>query len=242
MPNFLNMPGPGTVVKLSGKITNYRCTRSSASFIFTKNDQHTMGVIAVAAAIAGIGGQAVSVAGYASNMEETAEFLEFLLDGYPMKGWVWRSPFSEGDIIDVAAEWQGHHYEVYGIVRPVDKMIALYPHCSRSKKPHIKNAAKWCLIFNTLFFSMMAAWFAYIGGPGLLLKPEILWVSFGVFLCLTLIFVKLTKQYMPFVILSEKVFSALNLANTKNIDLIKSSKIQRTANDSPEFGTFYYRY
>jgi hypothetical protein len=228
--------------KISGQMMNYRCTRSSASFIFTKNDQHTMRVVAVAATVAGIGGQAFSVAGYSSGMDETAEFLEFSLDGYLLKGWVWRSPFREGDIIDVAAEWKGHHYEVYGISRPIDKIIALYPHCSRSKRPHIKNAANWCFLFNAAFFSAMALWFSYIGGPRLLLRPEILWTSLVVLLCLVLIFVKLTRQYMSFVTLAEKIFFALDLPDAKNVDLVKSSKIQPKSDDAPEFGSFYYRY
>lgn len=58
-------------------------------------------------------------------MDEEADYVEFVLEGQPIKGWVWRSPFQEGDEVEVAAEWQKDHYEVFGIARPVDHTIAL---------------------------------------------------------------------------------------------------------------------
>jgi hypothetical protein len=52
----------------------------------------------------------------------------------------------------------------------------------------------------------------------------------------------MTRQWMPFVRLAEKVFRALELPNPSSIDLVKSSKAQRTAEDKAEYGTFYFRY
>jgi hypothetical protein len=242
MTIFLNKPQAGDIVKLSGKMTSYRCSRAAASFVFSQSDQHKMGVVAIAAALAGMGGQAASTAGYASDLEELAEYVEFDLNGEPVKGWVWRSPFKEDDVVDVAAEWQGYYYEAYGIVRPADRMIALYPHCSRAKGRHIKNAVKWWAISNTLFFSAVGAWFVYLGGLELLLKPAILWTTSAVALALIPMFISLARQYMPFVRLSEKIFSILGLPDATNVDLVKSSKQQRTAEDPAEFGTFYFRY
>lgn len=101
-----------------------------------------MGVIAVAAALAGLGGQAIAVANNAHSVEEEADYVQFGLNGSVVQGWVWRSPFSEGDEVHVAAQWIGDHYEAFGIARPADKTIALYPHCSRSKTRHVKNLIK----------------------------------------------------------------------------------------------------
>ena len=52
----------------------------------------------------------------------------------------------------------------------------------------------------------------------------------------------LTRKWLPFVKLAEKVFTALDLPDPSNIDLVKSSKKSRTPQDPPEFGTFYFRY
>jgi hypothetical protein len=242
MTTFLSKPQSGRLIKLSGKISGYKCVRASASFVYTKTDQQKLGVVAIAAALSGMGGQAASVAGYASNVEEPAEYLEFDLDGEPVKGWVWRSPFKEGDVVDVAAEWQGDHYETYGIARPADKMIALYPHCSRTKARHVKNALKWWVIWNALFYTPLIILFLYMGGPNMLYEPAILWLSGVTASIWILMFISLSRQYMPFVRLSEKVFEILGLPNAPNLDLVESSKEKRTAKDSPEFGTFYFRY
>jgi len=242
MANFLGKPQAGGIVKLSGKMAGYQCTRSNASFVYSKSDQHKLGVVAIAAALAGMGGQAASLANHASDIGELAEYLEFDLDGKSVKGWVWRSPFKDGDVVDVAAEWQGDHYEAYGIARPADKMIALYPHCSRSKERHIKNTIKWWVIWNVAFFGVSALGAFLLLGSEILREPAFLWIGGFIAMMWILMFVSLSKQYLPFAHLSEKIFGILGLPDAKNVDLVKSSKEQRAAQDPPEFGTFYFRY
>lgn len=242
MTYFLDKPEADKLVKLSGKIGGYRSTRGSASFVYSESDQKRLGTVAVGAALVGIGGQAASVAAHASALDEAAEYLEFELNGDRVVGWVWRSPFREGDVVNVAAEWVGDRYEAYGIARPVDKMIALYPHCSRARGRHIKNTIKWWLIWNFVFFGVSAAGLSYVGGSALLFSHEILMQVAGLAVFFVVMFISLSRQYMPFVRLSEKVFRTLEIPNPSNVDLVKSSKQQRTMDDSPEFGTFYFRY
>lgn len=238
----MDKPQAGALVKLSGQMISYRCKRAYASFVYSQTDQHKLGVVAVVAAAAGMGGQAVSTAASVSDMEEPADYVEFDLNGHPVKGWLWRSPFKEGDVVDIAAEWDGDHYEVYGISRPVDRMIALYPHCSRAKTRHIKNSLKWWAICNAGFFGAMGVWFVYLGGIDFLLSSTTLWTSCLVGLAFVPMFVSLSRQYMPFVLLSEKIFRALGLPNATNVDLVRSSKVQRSADDAAEYGTFYFRF
>jgi hypothetical protein len=107
MTNFLSKPQAGNIVKLSGKLTGYRCTRASANFVYSKSDQHKMGDVAITAALAGMGGQAASTAASAGDMEEPAEYLEFDLNGNPVKGWVWRSPFKVVYSGDGGQTWSG---------------------------------------------------------------------------------------------------------------------------------------
>lgn len=241
MTKFLN-PTEAKLEKLSGKITRYRCSRSSASFVLSRNDQQAMGIVAIAAALGGLGGQATSVAGHANDIEEAADYLDLDIGGKIAKGWVWQSPFRENDIVDVAARWQGEHYEIYGIARPVDRTIALYPHCSRTKTRHIKSVLKWWIICNTLFFGSLMAWYVYLDGFNLFYKPDFYWIHSILMAVFILMFYSLSKKFMPFVNLAEKIFKTLGLPNAQNIDLVKSSKAQRTAEDPPEFGTFYFRY
>jgi len=188
------------------------------------------------------GRQAASTAAFASNVEELAEYVEFELNGEPIRGWVWRSPFREGDVVDVAAEWQDDHYEAYGIARPSDKMIALYPHCSRSTERHIRNAAKWWVIWNAGYFGFTAALTILLLGVEMLREPVFFWLNGAIAIVFILMFFSLAKQYMPFGRVAEKIFTVLDLPNPRKVDLVHSSKAQRTLDDAPEYGTFYFRY
>lgn len=244
MTVFQPHPNVDGLVKLSGTIRNLKVTRTTASFVFTESDQTKMGVVAVAAAIAGLGGQAMATASNATSMEEEADYLEFELDGRPVKGWVWRNPFREGDQVSVAAELRTDgHWEAFGVQRPTDKTLALYPHCSRGRTSHYKNAAWWWLVgwggFLCMFFLTVGL---YIFGHQLFTQPEAGIAAIGLMLFFGVMTFSLSRKWLPFVRLAEKVFRALELPDPSNVDLVKSSKAQRTERDPGEFGTFYFRY
>lgn len=242
MTEFMSKPVLGDVTRLIGKIEGYKCTRGFASFVLSDNDQHQMGVVAIAAAFAGMGGQAISAASHANDLDEPADYIEFNFGGTVIRGWIWRSPFKEGDHVNVVAEWRGDHYEAYAIARPADRIIALYPHCSRSRRRHYLNAAKWWVIWNLLFFAPLSIFVYYLGGLELLFHPTFFWLSSFTALFFIVMFVSLSKKYISFVHLTERVFSVLGIPDPANVDLVKSSKNQRTADDSMELGTFYFRY
>jgi hypothetical protein len=221
-------------------------TRASASFVFTESDQTKMGVVAFAAAIAGLGGQAMAIASNASAsaMEEEADYLEFELDGQPVKGWVWRNPFHEGDEVSVAVERRPDgHWEAFGVQRPADKTVALYPHCSRGRARHFKNAAWWWLFgWGCASLLVFALLLSMTRGLSRLFEKDSLQVFATLMTFLGVMTFSLSRKWMPFVRLAEKVFRALELPNPSDIDLVKSSNKQRTAHDPGEFGTFYFRY
>ena len=155
MTLFIEHPEAGSLIKLSGVIKNYHCSRGRASFVFTQTDKSRMGAIAIAAGLAGLSGQAMAMASNSTDVEEEADYVEFNIDGRTIKGWVWRSPFKEGDFVEIAAEQAVNHLEVLGIARPSDRTIALYPHCSRSANLHYFIAIKWWLIISISCFSFV---------------------------------------------------------------------------------------
>ena len=233
------------LVKLTGTITHYRCTRAEASFVFTDSDRTALGVVAIAAGIVGLSGQAIATAANSTATEEEADYVEFELDGKPVKGWVWRSPFKESDRVEAVAEWRDDHYEAAGIARPDDRTIALYPHCSRSMSRHIGNAIKWWFIGVTLLgiFSLLVA----IPTFGLedfwrTVTDIVVWVVIAFYVFFGLMTISLARKWMPFVRLAQKVFATLGWPNPGNIDLVKTSKAQRKPGDPGEYGTFYFRY
>lgn len=247
MTDFIEHPRGDGLVRISGVITGYRVERETASFVFTKSDRKTFGAIAIAASLAGLGAQAIAVASNATAMDEEADHVHFTIDGLAVSGWLWRSPFKDGDSVEIAAEWRGDHYEVFGIARPADRTIALYPHCTRGRKKHIKNAVKWWF-YVALFFdlgvlaltgamdtSIAEYWSgAFEAGAG--------WVVAGIHVVMAIAVYSMTRQWMTFVRVAEKVFSTLGLPDPGNIDLVKSSKGRHVPEDSFEFGAMYFRY
>ena len=232
------------LMRIAGTIRNYKVTRKSANFVFTDGDKTRLGVVAIAAGVAGLSGQSISAASNVSA-EEEADYVEFDLDGRQVKGWVWRSPFNEGDQVEVAAEFHEEHYEAGGIVRPSDRTIALYPHCSRGMSGHIGNSAKWWFIGVSvlcIFFLLAGLSITGIKNFTAEFSGGLVWGVLGFYIFFGIAAISMARKWMVFVRLAEKVFRTLDLPNPSSIDLVKSSKAQRKPDDPGEFGTFYFRY
>jgi hypothetical protein len=89
---------------------------------------------------------------------------------------------------------------------------------------------------------MLASLMFSVGGVGIFFEKESQWGVIGMMTFFAIITFSMTRQWMPFARLAEKVFRTLDLPNPGNVDLVKSSKTQRTDKDPGEFGTFYFRY
>ena len=72
-----------------------------ANFFFTDRDRNIMGLAAIAGALAGAAGMAASTARDANNLREQADYIEMEINGQLAKGWVWFSPFENGDEVEV---------------------------------------------------------------------------------------------------------------------------------------------
>lgn len=239
----MNSGQPKALVKLTGSIANYEATRSTASFVFDDSDRNAMGVVAIAAAIAGLGGSAISTAANATATEEDADYLEFDLDDHRIRGWVWRSPFKEGAKVEVVAEWREDHYELAGIARPSDRIIALYPHCSRGRTRHFRNASKWWLVGSTLVSTLALAISVFAVRLSLTkLMEGFPYMALGFYTFFGVMTFSLSRRWMPFVGLAERVFTTLGWPNPGSVDLVETSKAKRKPDDPGELGTFYFRY
>lgn len=235
-------------IVLRGKIQSYSVRREAANFFFTQTDQRALAMVAIGAAMVGASGPAMGTAISASDVEEEADHVEFSLAGKPVSGWVWRSPFAEGDEVEVVAEREGDRYAAVAITRPADRMIAMYPHLSRGRWAHFLNSLKWWFwgmtgfsLFATLFAG--AIWAAM--GADLFSKKVAYFFLLGnslVFALMLLPTIHLTWRYMHFVKAAETVFRALGWKNAGRIDLNKTSKAGKQGDEPPEYGTYYFRY
>ncbi|MDA5589937.1 hypothetical protein PL318_10925 [Burkholderia pseudomallei] len=141
------------VVVLRGRLKNFKKERSTGDFLLSDTERSAVGLTAVASALVGSGG-AIGLASLGGTKEE-ADKVQFELDGKFFTGWLMWSPFQDEEEVEVVAEpSKDGTYRVFAILRPSDRTIALYPHCSRGKRVHFRNSFKWflrgglCDIFN----------------------------------------------------------------------------------------------
>ncbi|RQT11459.1 putative type VI secretion system effector [Burkholderia contaminans] len=232
---------------LRGHIRNLRSTRQSQEFLFTDADRMAMGVTAVAAGLAGLGGVAIGLAASADDTAEEADLLEFELDGKSIRAWVWVSVFKEGDDVEIVAERLGQVWHAFGIRRVSDRIVALHPHCSRGRYAHYKATMRWWFL---IYLSMMSI-MIILGGVMSFFDPVDNWL--GIFYMYAgggaivaaifgVIAFNISRKFMGFVRLAEGIFSGFGWKNVKSIDLPAITKKSKKPGDPGALGTLYFRY
>ncbi len=149
--------------RLRGKISNLSITRAKSNFLFSDRDKNRFGAIAVIAAAAGQSGAAAGVMQSTSQMNEEADIVRFDVGGEAVEGWLWRSPFHEGDDVEVVVEPSDGSLWLWAVLRTSDRTIALYPHCIRGMRSHWRNAWRWWLKGSLISFALGAVIMEIIG-------------------------------------------------------------------------------
>lgn len=232
---------------LRGTIRHLRKSRCNQDFVFTPEDRARMGGAAIGAALVGLGGIAVGLASASLDTSETADLLEFDLDGKSIRAWVWQSVFQDGDEVEVVAEPMRDVWQGYGIRRPADRLVALHPHCSRGRYAHWRASF---LIF-LKFFSVALAIFMLIVVCQMLFKYGMDWKILFMLLgtaCLAggavygVIAWRIARKFIGFVKLAEDIFAAFGWKDVKNIDLPALTKKSKQPGDPSVLGVLYFRH
>jgi hypothetical protein len=184
----------------------------------------------------------MSTASSASDVEEEADYIEFTVGKKEVRGWVWRSPFKNGDEVEIAAKKNSTGYELFAVARPIDRTIALYPHCSRGRVRHYANATKWWLIITFIHVAGVNLLAINDGGLSQIFTLEAFFTGTGFLLFFAAMVFSLTRKWLPFVRVAENVFRTLGWANPGTVDLKKTTKTRRNPGDPGEYGAFYFYY
>jgi hypothetical protein len=231
---------------LRGTIRNLRKTRTTHDFMFTQADRNKMGAGAVIAAAEGLGGLAVGLAGSAMDTTDEADLLEFELDGKPIRAWVWWSMFQDGDDVEIVAEPMGDIWQAYGIRRLTDKILALHPHCSRGRYAHYKASFRWyllALLYGSGFVFIIGIFYMIFGNAQLKDIAIITAMSsLGGGSILSVIAWRISRKFMGFVELSERIFTVFGWNEVKHIDLPAITKKNKKPGDQAALGTLFFRY
>lgn len=240
---------PAQLEKIKGRIVKLAKQRDRANFFFLDSDKSAMGVLAVAAATIGASGAAAGTAIASSELEEEVDYVEFELGTTFVRGWLWRSPFSAGDEVEVVGEKRNGHFEAIAIARPSDRTVALYPHCSRGTISHLKNAIKWWFLATTGL--VLLAW-CMIFATEIVVEHSLnhlgetvvpfLWAAFALYIFFGVFAAYSSWRWMKFVRTAERAFEAFGWEGSRNIDLPRRSKEARRGDEPSEYGVFYFRY
>ena len=233
---------------LRGRIRNYKVTRTTEAFFLSNLDRGATGLAAIAAAAAGMSGIGAGLMSLGGE-EEEADLVEFTLDGHEqVQGFVWKSPFKEGDQVEVVAQKVGEVWKAFGIKRPKDSVVALHPHCSRGRKAHWRVVfSYWWKISLALVIVFAAVLYFQFRGSGDQVPTEdilrvFLYVGTGFFVIFGWIAWSLGRKLRPFVQMAEEIFREFGWRDVERIDLYKLSRRNRKPDDPVELGAFYHRY
>ncbi|PKH18047.1 hypothetical protein CIG19_21275, partial [Enterobacterales bacterium CwR94] len=83
------------------------------------------------------------------DQKDPAEYVQGMINGTPFRGWVGLTRLKVGDEVELIADWQEDHYEVYAIALPQERIISVCPRCAwgRSAKLWLRVKYMFVLVF-----------------------------------------------------------------------------------------------
>lgn len=235
------LPPYGPLEKISGRLESFRYERFSEYFdadayrtcALPDISDEQRGAAAAVAIAAGSPGVGASIMAESESSNRSAEYVQGIIDGKPFRGWVGVTRIQAGDSVDIIAEWQHDHYEVYAIALPEERIISICPECDMGHLAHmlwrVKNMFMLTalVMFMFMFMLMLRDFFGdgdYVNywkhyhGP-ILVMLAISLVASG------LIAVSAYKACAPTRCkLAEQIFHLLGMANVAAVNLNKITK------------------
>lgn len=238
----------GNVSKITGTITDLKKSRKNRDFVLSQIGKG-VGASAVSAGLAGMGGAGIAIATLDSS--ETADFVEFTMNGETIRGWFWRFPFQEGDNVELVAERDGDGWTAYGVRRDADSLVAVYPHCFEGRRSHYLSTFRfWGIVVAAIFLFMMCldAVLALFKGTFSVQNQLAAYGIYAMYLLpgLLVVFGFLAwrggRKTEAFALVAETIFRGFGWADPGGINLRAISKTKRRAGDGRDYGMRYFRY
>ncbi len=234
--------------KITGTISGLSKSRRNRDFVLSQMGKD-VGASAVSAGLADMGGAGIAIA--TMDTSETADFVEFQVNGESVRGWFWRFPFQDGDAVDVVAEPDGQAWTAYGVRRDADALVAVYPHCFEGRRSHYRSTFRfWGIVVAAIFIFMMCldAVLALFKGTFSIQNQLDAYGIYAMYLLpgLVLVFGFLAwrggRKTEGFALVAETIFKGFGWADPGGINLREISRKKRRAGDGKDYGMRYFRY
>jgi hypothetical protein len=115
------------------------------------------GAVAAAAIVAGSPGVGAIMMAESESSNDSAEYVQGLINGKPFRGWVGVTCVQAGDDVDMIVEWQHDHYEVYAIALPEERIVSVCPKCDMGHIAHMLWRIKNMFILTAIIRFMFAS-------------------------------------------------------------------------------------
>ncbi|PKH24688.1 hypothetical protein CIG19_06615 [Enterobacterales bacterium CwR94] len=179
-------------------------------------------------------GNSATAGAFASDDDDKslAEYVQGIINGKPFRGWVGLTRLKAGDEVELIADWQEDHYEVYAIALPRERIISVCPRCAWGRRAKLWLRVKYMFIlilimltiltlanyqfndgdFNKTYFFLLTVMYLFAQS----VSGAIAWFAY--------------KAYKETTCkLAEEIFSLIGLSLTKNINLNKLTRQRERA-------------
>ncbi|MEP8941288.1 putative type VI secretion system effector [Enterobacter mori] len=157
------LPPYGPLEKISGKLQSFRSEYFREYFNADAYRTSTLpeisdgqrGAAAAAAIVAGSPGVGAVMMAESESSNDSAEYVQGMINGQPFRGWVGITRLQAGDNVDMMVEWQHDHYEVYAIALPEERIVSVCPKCDMGHIAHMLWRIKNMFILTGVLFFMV---------------------------------------------------------------------------------------
>ncbi len=162
------LPPYGPLEKISGRLESFsnecfreyfdvKAYRTSTLPNISEGQRGGAAALAIAAGSPGVG---TALMAESESSNDTAEYVQGIINDRPFRGWVGITRFQSGDTVEMVAEWQHDHYEVYAIALPEERIVSVCPKCDMGHIAHMLWRIKNMFILTALFmFSFICVCF-----------------------------------------------------------------------------------
>ena len=236
------LPPYGPLEKISGQLESFRYEKFREYFGADAYRSSTLpgvsdgqrGAAAAAAIVAGSPGVGAAIMAESESSNDSAEYVQGLINGKPFRGWVGVTRVQAGDDVDMIVEWQHDHYEVYAIAIPEERIVSICPKCDMGHTAHmlwrIKNM--FILIAILMFMFVCVCLIKSLNEEGWAQLD--FWKEYSVFLMMIsglaflftgAIALAAYKAYAPTCCkLAEEIFHLLGVKDISTVNLNKLTK------------------
>ncbi|WP_330985518.1 MULTISPECIES: putative type VI secretion system effector [Enterobacterales] len=152
------LPPYGPLEKISGRLESFSSeyfreyfdVKAYRTSSLPEISDGQRGAAAAAAIAAGSPGVGAVIMAESESSNDSAEYVQGMINGRPFRGWVGITRLKAGDDVDMVVEWQHDHYEVYAIALPEERIVSICPKCDMGHMAHFLYRLR-----NMFFLTMM---------------------------------------------------------------------------------------